>query len=74
MINWINTPIIILISLIKNTYVKAFGNIFRQDKVVIMGRKSSGGLLECSLIVDEYFIIRMIGINYTKIEYKFCGV
>jgi hypothetical protein len=40
--------------LVRNTYVKAFGHIFRQDRGMIMGGKSSGGLSDCSLIVDEY--------------------
>ena len=40
--------------LIKNSYIKAFGNIFRQAKGIIMGGKSSGWLSDCSLMVDEY--------------------
>ena len=40
--------------LVQNSYIKAFGNIFRQTKGVIMGGKSSGGLSDCSLMVDEY--------------------
>ena len=40
--------------LIRNTYVKAFGNIFCQDRGIIMGGKSSGWLSDCSLMVDEY--------------------
>ena len=40
--------------LVKNTHIKAFGNIFRQDRGIIMGGKSSGWLSDCSLIVDEY--------------------
>ena len=43
--------------LIRNTYVKAFGKIFRQDRGVIMGGKSSGWLSDCSLMVDEYKFI-----------------
>ena len=43
--------------LICNTYVKAFGKIFRQDRGVIMGGKSSGWLSDCSLMVDEYKFI-----------------
>ena len=40
--------------LISNSYIKAFGHIFKQDKGVIMGGKSSGWLSDCSLMVDEY--------------------
>ena len=40
--------------LVKNTHIKAFGNIFRQGRGIIMGGKSSGWLSDCSLMVDEY--------------------
>ena len=40
--------------LVRNSYIKAFGNIFRQAKGIIMGGKSSGWLSDCSLMVDEY--------------------
>ena len=40
--------------LIRNTHIKAFGHIFRQNKGIIMGGKSSGWLSDCSLMVDEY--------------------
>ena len=40
--------------LVRNTHVKALGNIFRQDKGIIMGGKSSGWLSDCSLMVDEF--------------------
>ena len=40
--------------LVKNSYIKAIGNIFRQAKGIIMGGKSSGWLSDCSLMVDEY--------------------
>ena len=40
--------------LVRNTYIKAFGSIFRQDRGIIMGGKSSGWLSDCSLMVDEY--------------------
>ena len=40
--------------LVRNTYIKAFGSIFRQSKGIIMGGKSSGWLSDCSLMVDEY--------------------
>ena len=40
--------------LVRNTYIRAFGSIFRQNRGVIMGGKSSGWLSDCSLMVDEY--------------------
>ena len=40
--------------LVQNSYIKAFGNIFRQAKGIIMGGKSSGWLSDCSLMVDEF--------------------
>ena len=40
--------------LVQNSYIKAFGKIFRQAKGIIMGGKSSGWLSDCSLMVDEY--------------------
>ena len=40
--------------LISNSFVKAFGHIFKQDRGIIMGGKSSGWLSDCSLMVDEY--------------------
>ena len=40
--------------LVRNTYIKAFGSIFRQGRGIIMGGKSSGWLSDCSLMVDEY--------------------
>ena len=40
--------------LVRNCYIKAFGKVFRQDRGMIMGGKSSGGLADCSLMVDEY--------------------
>ena len=40
--------------LVRNAYIKAFGYIFRQDRGIIMGGKSSGWLSDCSLMVDEY--------------------
>ena len=40
--------------LVRNTYVRAFGRIFRQIKGIIMGGKSSGWLSDCSLMVDEF--------------------
>ena len=40
--------------IVRNTYVKAFGSIFRQNKGIIMGGKSSGWLSDCSLMVDEF--------------------
>ena len=40
--------------LVQNSYIKAFGNIFRQVRGIIMGGKSSGWFSDCSLMVDEY--------------------
>ena len=40
--------------LVRNSYTKAFGNLFRQAKGIIMGGKSSGWLSDCSLMVDEF--------------------
>ena len=40
--------------LVRNTYIKALGSIFRQDRGIIMGGSSSGWLSDCSLMVDEY--------------------
>ena len=40
--------------LVRNTYIRAFGSIFRQVKGIIMGGKSSGWLSDCSLMVDEF--------------------
>ena len=40
--------------LVRNSFIKAFGNLFRQAKGVIMGGKSSGWLSDCSLMVDEF--------------------
>ena len=45
--------------LVKNSYIKAFGNLFRQAKGIIMGGKSSGWLSDCSLMVDEFRYIDM---------------
>ena len=44
--------------LIRGTYIKSFGHIFRQVKGMIMGGKSSGWLSDCSLMVDEFLYIR----------------
>ena len=40
--------------LIRNSYIKALGKIFRQTKGIIMGGRSSGWLSDCSLMVDEF--------------------
>ena len=40
--------------LIRNSYVKSLGSIFRQDRGMIMGGKSSGWLSDGSLMVDEF--------------------
>ena len=44
--------------LVKETYIKAFGNIFQQVKGIIMGGKISGWLSDCSLMVDEFRFIK----------------
>ena len=43
--------------LIGNSYIKAFGKVFRQTRGIIMGGKSSGWLSDCSLMVDEFKFI-----------------
>ena len=43
--------------LIGDSYIKAFGKVFRQTKGIIMGGKSSGWLSDCSLMVDEFRFI-----------------
>ena len=43
--------------LIGESYIKAFGRVFRQTKGIIMGGKSSGWLSDCSLMVDEFKFI-----------------
>ena len=40
--------------LVRNTFIKAFGSIFKQNLGIIMGGKSSGWLSDCSLMVDEF--------------------
>ena len=40
--------------LVGESYINAFGRIFRQTMGVIMGGKSSGWLSDCSLMVDEF--------------------
>ena len=40
--------------LIRNSYIKSLGSIFRQDRGMIMGGKSSGWLSDGSLMVDEF--------------------
>ena len=44
--------------LVKETYIKAFGNIFQQVKGIIMGGKISGWLSDCSLMVDEFLYVK----------------
>ena len=49
------TEIIEMITLlIGESYIKAFGKLFRQTRGIIMGGKSSGWLSDCSLMVDEF--------------------
>ena len=40
--------------LVRNSYIKAFGNLFRQARGIIMGGKNSMWLSDCSLMVDEF--------------------
>ena len=55
------TEILEMVSLlIGESYVKAFGKVFRQTKGIIMGGKSSGWLSDCSLMVDEFKYIDSI--------------
>ena len=43
--------------LVRNTYIKALGSIFRQAKGIVMGGRVSGWLSDCSLMVDEFKFI-----------------
>ena len=43
--------------MVRNTYVKALGSIFRQAKGIVMGGRVSGWLSDCSLMVDEFKFI-----------------
>ena len=43
--------------LVSNTYIKAFGKVFKQICGIIMGGKISGWLSDCSLMVDEFKFI-----------------
>ena len=40
--------------LVRNTFIKALGSIFRQAKGIVMGGRVSGWLSDCSLMVDEF--------------------
>ena len=61
--------------LISNSYVKAFGKIFRQTQGIIMGGKSSGWLSDCSLMVDEFkFIDKKIKGGELELARKFNGL
>ena len=61
--------------LISNSYVKAFGKIFRQTQGIIMGGKSSGWLSDCSLMVDEFkFIDKKIKAGELELARKFNGL
>ena len=52
--------------LVRNTYVKALGGIFRQAKGIVMGGRVSGWLSDCSLMVDEFkFVDRKIRAGLT---------
>ena len=66
-ISYTITEIIEMITLlIKNTYIKAMGQIFQQTKGMIMGGSSSGWLSDLSLAVDEFKYID----NLTKTNRK----
>ena len=43
--------------LVRNTYIKALGSIFRQARGIVMGGRVSGWLSDCSLMVDEFKFI-----------------
>ena len=70
------TEIIEMISfLIGNSYIKAFGRVFRQTKGIIMGGKSSGWLSDCSLMVDEFkFIDRKVKEGSLELARSFRGL
>ena len=60
--------------LVRNSYVKAFGRIFRQCKGIIMGGKSSGWLSDCSLMVDEFRYIDNRKSNQLDLVRSFRGL
>ena len=61
--------------LIGNSYIKAFGKIFKQTKGIIMGGKSSGWLSDCSLMVDEFrFIDRKVKDGNLELARSFKGL
>ena len=70
------TEIIEMITfLIKNSYIKAFGKVFKQTKGIIMGGKSSGWLSDCSLMVDEFqYIDKLVKEGNTDLARKFKGL
>ena len=61
--------------MIGNSYIKAFGRVFRQTKGIIMGGKSSGWLSDCSLMVDEFkFIDRKVKEGRLELARSFRGL
>ena len=70
------TEVLEMVSLlIGESYIKAFGRIFRQTKGIIMGGKSSGWLSDCSLMVDEFRYIDSKGKNNeVDLAKKFSGL
>ena len=61
--------------LISNSYIKAFGKIFRQVCGIIMGGKISGWLSDLSLMVDEYkFIDKQVKAGNLDLVRKFKGL
>ena len=61
--------------LIKNSFIKAFGKVFKQTKGIIMGGKSSGWLSDCSLMVDEFlYIDKLVKEGNHELARKFKGL
>lgn len=60
--------------LIDNSYIKAFGKVFRQIKGIIMGGRISGWISDLSLMVDEYKFMKKLEKENRQIELeKFKG-
>ena len=61
--------------LISNSYIKAFGKIFRQVCGIIMGGKISGWLSDLSLMVDELkYIDGLVKAGNLELARKFKGL
>ena len=61
--------------LISNSYIKAFGKIFRQVCGIIMGGKISGWLSDLSLMVDEFkYIDGLVKAGNLELARKFKGL